>query len=55
MLQNGLKTSILREPDASFGHTEAQYPGVVIEIAYSRKRQAVRDLLSRRLYFVYRW
>jgi hypothetical protein len=42
--ENGMKTSILREPDASFGHTEAQYPGVVIEIAYSQKRQAVRDL-----------
>ncbi|EAL86725.1 uncharacterized protein AFUA_7G08520 [Aspergillus fumigatus Af293] len=30
-----------REPDASFGHPKAQYPGVVIEICYSQKRRDV--------------
>lgn len=29
------------DPDAQFGHLEAQYPGVVIEMSYSQKR---RDL-----------
>lgn len=26
------------EPDASFGHDDAQYPGVIIEVAYSQKK-----------------
>jgi hypothetical protein len=26
-------------PDASFGHEEAMYPGVIIEVAYSQKRK----------------
>jgi hypothetical protein len=26
-----------REPDASFRHDDAQYPGVIIEVAYSQK------------------
>ena len=30
-----------REPDASFGHPKARYPGVVIEICYSQKRRDV--------------
>ncbi|KAL3490935.1 hypothetical protein BJX62DRAFT_225614 [Aspergillus germanicus] len=42
--ENGLVTYILRESDASFGHIEAQYLSVFIGIAYSQKRQAVRDL-----------
>lgn len=33
-----------REPDASFGHPKAQYPGVVIEICYSQKRRDVARL-----------
>ncbi|KAB8240717.1 hypothetical protein BDV35DRAFT_108602 [Aspergillus flavus] len=33
-----------REPAASFGHPEAQYPGVVIEICYSQKRRDVAQL-----------
>jgi hypothetical protein len=28
-----------REPDASFRHVDAEYPGVVIEISYSQKRK----------------
>ncbi|KEF50867.1 uncharacterized protein A1O9_13079 [Exophiala aquamarina CBS 119918] len=27
------------EPDASFWHDDAQYPGVIIEVAYSQKRK----------------
>jgi hypothetical protein len=27
-----------REPDASFRHIDAEYPGVVIEVSYSQKR-----------------
>lgn len=33
-----------RDPDASFGHPKAQYPGVVIEICYSQKRRDVARL-----------
>jgi hypothetical protein len=29
------------DPDGSFGHKEAQYPGVIFEVSYSQKR---RDL-----------
>ncbi|TVY58864.1 hypothetical protein LSUE1_G009739 [Lachnellula suecica] len=29
------------DPDGSFGHTQAQYPGVIFEVSYSQKR---RDL-----------
>ncbi|KAH9204218.1 hypothetical protein DL95DRAFT_529357 [Leptodontidium sp. 2 PMI_412] len=31
----------LHDPDGSFGHKEAQYPGVIFEVSYSQKR---RDL-----------
>ena len=27
------------EPDAMFGHSEARYPGVVIEVSYSQKKK----------------
>lgn len=27
------------EPDASFWHKEAKYPGVIIEVAYSQKKR----------------
>lgn len=32
---------IRREPDASFGHERARYPGVVIEVSYGQKRGSV--------------
>ncbi|KAE8350060.1 hypothetical protein BDV28DRAFT_151306 [Aspergillus coremiiformis] len=35
---------ITRDPDASFGHYKAHFPGVIIEICYSHKRRNIRDL-----------
>ncbi|KAL5399739.1 hypothetical protein PMIN02_000443 [Paraphaeosphaeria minitans] len=32
------------EPDASFRHEEAKHPGVVIEVAYSQKKERLRRL-----------
>lgn len=32
------------EPDASFWHDSAQYPGVVIEVAYSQKKKRLERL-----------
>lgn len=32
------------EPDTSFWHDDAQYPGVVIEVAYSQKRERLAQL-----------
>jgi hypothetical protein len=32
------------EPDASFWHEDAYYPGVIIEVAYSRKRKKLGRL-----------
>jgi len=32
------------EPDASFWHDSAQYPGVIIEVAYSQKRKRLDRL-----------
>ena len=32
------------EPDTSFWHDDAQYPGVVIEVAYSQKRERLARL-----------
>lgn len=32
------------EPDASFWHDDAEYPGVVIEVAYSQKRKRLYRL-----------
>lgn len=32
------------EPDASFWHDDAQYPGVIIEVAYSQKKARLRRL-----------
>ncbi|KAI2791687.1 hypothetical protein POX_c04556 [Penicillium oxalicum] len=34
-----LKAYSKREPDASFGHRLAHYPGVIIEVCYSQKSQ----------------
>jgi hypothetical protein len=33
-----------REPDASFRHVEAKYPGVIIEVSYSQKRKDLPHL-----------
>lgn len=33
-----------RSPDTSFGHPDAVYPGIVVEVSYSQKRQNLRDL-----------
>ncbi|KAH3055757.1 hypothetical protein KXW16_006504 [Aspergillus fumigatus] len=41
---NGKVEYIIREPDASFGHYKAQYPGVIVEICYSQKSRDIRDL-----------
>jgi hypothetical protein len=32
------------EPDASFWHDDAQYPGVIIEVAYSQKKKSLDRL-----------
>ena len=32
------------EPDASFCHTDARYPGVIIEVAYSQKKKSLSRL-----------
>jgi hypothetical protein len=32
------------EPDASFWHNDAQYPGVIVEVAYSQKKRRLRRL-----------
>ena len=32
------------DPDASFRHTNARYPGVIIEVAYSQKRKELAKL-----------
>lgn len=30
-----------REPDASFGHRQARYPGVILEVCYSQKSREI--------------
>lgn len=45
--QDAIKGEVVfsrREPDASFGHCQARYPGVVIEICYSQKSRQIRRL-----------
>lgn len=37
-------TSSKHEPDASFSHDDAKYPGVIIEVAYSQKRKRLARL-----------
>ncbi|KAH7548751.1 hypothetical protein J3E72DRAFT_399395 [Bipolaris maydis] len=32
------------EPDASFWHEDAQYPGVIVEVSFSQKREALERL-----------
>ncbi|KAF9882888.1 hypothetical protein FE257_004925 [Aspergillus nanangensis] len=45
-LDDGKIEYIIREPDASFGHYMAQFPGVVIEICYSQKNRDIRNLVD---------
>lgn len=33
-----------REPDASFGHRQALYPGVIVEVCYSQKSKRISHL-----------
>jgi acyl carrier protein len=37
-------TNSKHEPDASFWHEDAQYPGVIIEVSYSQKRKMLGRL-----------
>jgi hypothetical protein len=37
-------TKSKHEPDASFWHKEARYPGVIIEVAYSQKKKRLGRL-----------
>ena len=32
------------DPDTQFGHSQAQYPGVIIEVSYSQKRKRLERL-----------
>jgi hypothetical protein len=42
--RDGKVEYIIREPDASFGHYKAQFPGVIIEICYSQKSREIRKI-----------
>jgi hypothetical protein len=42
--KNGYQALIKHDPDAMFTHEDAGWPGVVIEVSYSQKRKALRDL-----------
>jgi hypothetical protein len=37
-------TTIRRQPDATFKHCDAHWPGVVIEVSYSQKTKAIPHL-----------
>ncbi|MCJ1386747.1 hypothetical protein MMC17_009873 [Xylographa soralifera] len=39
-----LSTESKHEPDASFWHDDARYPGVIIEVAYSQKKKSLDRL-----------
>lgn len=41
---DGRQTYSRREPDASFGHRQAHYPGVIVEVCYSQKNRRVSHL-----------
>ncbi|CAG8015642.1 unnamed protein product [Penicillium salamii] len=43
-VQDGKQTYSRREPDASFGHRQALYPGVIVEICYSQKSKRISHL-----------
>lgn len=42
--KSGEQTRSERNPDASFKHEKAKYPGVIIEVCYSQKFRAAADL-----------
>ncbi|KAE8147062.1 hypothetical protein BDV25DRAFT_161188, partial [Aspergillus avenaceus] len=42
--EDGRQIYSRREPDASFGHRQAHYPGVIVEVCYSQKRRRVAHL-----------
>lgn len=41
---NGTSERSKHEPDASFWHDEARYPGVILEVAYSQKKKRLSRL-----------
>lgn len=41
---DGRQTHSKREPDASFGHSQAHYPGVIVEVCYSQKSRRISHL-----------
>ncbi|KAJ6094458.1 hypothetical protein N7467_001971 [Penicillium canescens] len=43
-VENGEYKYTRREPDASFGHCRARYPGVVIQVCYSQKSRQIDRL-----------
>lgn len=43
-IKDGKQTFSKREPDASFKHRRARYPGVIIEVCYSQKSQRISHL-----------
>ncbi|KAJ9483764.1 hypothetical protein VN97_g9621 [Penicillium thymicola] len=43
-IRDGKQSYSKREPDASFKHQQARYPGVIIEVCYSQKSQRVSHL-----------
>ena len=44
MDDNPPSTKSKHEPDASFWHDDAQYPGVIVEVAYSQKKKRLDRL-----------
>lgn len=42
--EDGTQTYSRREPDASFGHRQAHYPGVIVEVCYSQKSRRLPHL-----------
>ncbi|KAJ6160271.1 hypothetical protein N7470_004879 [Penicillium chermesinum] len=42
--QDGKPTFSRREPDASFGHRQAHFPGVIMEVCYSQKSRCISHL-----------
>lgn len=42
--QDGKDAYSRREPDASFGHRQALYPGVIVEVCYSQKSKRISRL-----------
>ncbi|KAJ5491961.1 hypothetical protein N7453_010058 [Penicillium expansum] len=43
-IKDGKQTFSKREPDTSFKHRRAHYPGVIIEVCYSQKSQRISHL-----------